>query len=124
MAGGTTIDGAENRPVLVAIADGWRDYVSGNPEGTPDPSPSGAEVTSINPATAVHGTGPDLTLNVIGTKFVKGVHEITFGGKTLPTTFVNGGKLTATVKPSQQAAAGTVQVRVSGAEAQKPFTFT
>jgi hypothetical protein len=123
MAGGTTIDGAQNRPLLVAIDNSYADYVSGNPGGTPDPSPGGAEITSLNPATAVHG-GADLTLNVIGTGFVKGFHEIVFNGGKENTTWVNGGKLTTTVKPSLVSQAIAVPVTVSGAEGSKTFTFT
>jgi IPT/TIG domain len=122
--GGSTIVGADNRPLLQAIGDAWRDFLSGNPEGTPDPSPGGAELTSINPTTAVHGTGADLTLHVIGTGFVQGFHQILWNGTPEPTTFVSATELTTIVKPSTASGASTVQVRVSGAEGQKPFTFT
>lgn len=118
-----TAVGAENRPLLQAIGDSWRDAVSGNPEGTPDPSPGGAELMSISPSGAVHG-GADLQFTAAGHDFVKGFHEIVFNGKTQATTFVDAATLRTTVKPSQVASAGTATVRVSGAEGQKTFTFT
>lgn len=121
--GGATINGAQNRPTLVAVANSWRDFVSGNPEGTPDPTPTGAELTAIAPTTAVHG-GANVTLTGTGTGFVKGVHEITFDGAALTTTYVSATSLTAQAPVAARATAGAVSVRVTGAEGVKTFTFT
>lgn len=121
MTGGTTIDGAQNRPLLIAVADEWRDFVSGNPEGTPDPSPGGAELLSIAPGTAVAGSAA-LTLTATGTAFVRGVHQVVWNGSPVATTFVSGTSLTAQVTPP--AVAGSVTVRVQGAEGSKTFTAT
>lgn len=119
-----TAVGAENRPLLVAIVNAYRDWRSGNPEGTPDPSPGGAELLSINPVTAVKG-GPDLTLHAIGQGFVKGYHVINFNGGDERTTWVSATELTTVVKPSLVTVAPfAAPVRVSGAEGQKTFNFT
>lgn len=123
MARDVTALGGDNRPLLQAIGDAWRDFVSGNPEGNPDPSPGGAELMSISPSGAVHG-GADIQMTAAGHDFVKGFHEITFNGTRQPTTFVDASTLRTTIKPSGVASAGTATVRVSGAEGQKTFTFT
>ena len=111
--------GGQNRPVLVALANGFRDFISGNPEGTPDPSPGGAELTGIAPTTAVHAVAT--TVTATGTGFVKGVHEIQVNGTKVSTTFVSATSLTASVNVP---AAGTATIRVSGAEGSKPLTVT
>lgn len=110
---------AKNRPILVALANAFRDFISGNPEGTPDPSPGGAELTSVAPTTVVHAVESVISAN--GTGFVKGVHEVQVNGTKVPTVFVSSSQIRGTVNIS---AAGTATIRVSGAEGSKPLTVT
>lgn len=110
---------ADNRPLLVALGDAYSDFISGNPEGNPDPSPGGAELTAIAPATVVHAAPTMITAT--GTGFVKSVHRITVNGAAQNTTFVSATSLTASVTV---AAAGTTTIRVSGAEGSKTLTAT
>jgi hypothetical protein len=81
-------------------------------------------VSSINPSTAVHSTGPDFTLHVLGSAFVQGFHKVIFNGAEKPTTWVSAGELTALIKPSGFVSAGNASVKASGAEGSASFTFT
>lgn len=125
-----TAVGAENRPLLVAVADSWRDSLSANPTGSPDPTPKGAEIAAIAPATGVHGTGGMITVHVTAVTagglngFVKGYHKISVNGQEVPTTFVSKTDLSTVLDSSKQATAATVPVTVAGAEGSKNFVWT
>ena len=70
-----------------------------------------AAVQAINPSTALVGSAA-LSLTVNGSGFISG-SNVLFNGTTLPTTFVNGTKLTATVPASSLGAAGDFPIAVS-----------
>jgi len=69
-----------------------------------------AAIQSINPSAAFVGSAP-LQLTVNGSGFVSG-SNVLFNGTALATTFVNGGKLTATVPAASLGAAGDFPVAV------------
>lgn len=69
-----------------------------------------ASIQSINPSGAFVGSAP-LSMTVIGGGFVSGSHVV-FNGAPLATTFVNGGKLEASVPAASLAAAGDFPVAV------------
>lgn len=77
-------------------------------------SPPANPVPFVNqplvPDVAVPG-GPGFTLTVNGAGFVSGA-TVSFNGAALPTTFVNSRQLTATMAPSNIAAAGTASITV------------
>lgn len=107
-----------------------------------NPAPSGGTSGSLqftvnNPQPAISGLlpvgtsagGDNFKLTVNGSDFVNGA-SILWNGTARPTTFVNGGQLTALISGSDIAASGTVQVavrnpapRVADAAA-KPFNIT
>ena len=69
------------------------------------------EITSLDPATATAGAAA-FTLTVEGAGFVDGA-AVRWNGAALPTTFVNGARLTAQVGAGQLAAAGKANVTVA-----------
>jgi hypothetical protein len=80
-------------------------------------------LTSLNPATAVHG-GADVTLHCLGSGFTA-TSVINFNGGNEATTFVNAGDITTLVKPSLVGQAIAVPVSVlNGVLASQPKTFT
>jgi hypothetical protein len=83
-------------------------------------------LASLNPATAVVG-GADLTMQCIGTNFVRG-SVILWNGATENTVYVNATTVTTIVKPSLASGAGTVPVQVRNPDGQitvvRNFTFT
>jgi predicted outer membrane repeat protein len=64
----------------------------------------------ISPASKLHGK-PSFTLIVFGSKFGTGA-KVRWNTSNRPTTFVNSGKLTATIYAADIATAGTASVRV------------
>lgn len=69
-------------------------------------------IAALNPATLAAG-GVDTTMHVTGSDFTAS-DVIMFNNVALPTTFVNSGDLTATVKPSQFSSGATPPVYVKG----------
>ena len=90
----------------------------------PNPVPS---LASLDPNSATHG-GAKFTLTVNGANFVSGAF-VQWNGANRSTTFVNSGKLTATIPASDIATAGTAQVKVKnpgpggGTSNALPFTI-
>jgi uncharacterized repeat protein (TIGR01451 family) len=68
-------------------------------------------VSSLSPQSALAGAST-FTLTVNGSNFVSG-STVKWNGTNLTTTFVNSTQLSATVQPSQVAAAGSADVTVS-----------
>jgi hypothetical protein len=92
----------------------------------PEPMMDRPGVASLAPNTAVHGTGPDLTMTVTGTDF-KPYSVIVFNGGDEVTTYISPTQLSTGVKPSLVGAAIAVPVQVrngSQISNSKPFTFT
>jgi len=89
----------------------------------PNPVPS---LTALSPSSATHG-GPSFTLTITGSNFVSGC-AAKWNGSGLKTTFVNSGKVTATVPASDIANAGTASVTVvnptPGGGTSNALTFT
>jgi trimeric autotransporter adhesin len=75
------------------------------------PDPYGTTITSLSPASGVAG-GPGFTLTVTGERFLQG-STVLWGPTPLPTTFVSGTQLTATVAASQVAIPGAAAITVS-----------
>lgn len=57
-------------------------------------------IATINPNTAVHLTGPDVTMVVTGTGFVAGITRIVWDGNDEPTTVTSPTTCSTLVKPS------------------------
>lgn len=76
----------------------------------PDPARPGAEVTGLSPST-VPAESPSLVLTVTGSGFTVG-EPVYWGLERLNTTYVDPGRLEASVPSYLLAAAGTVQVAV------------
>jgi pseudomonalisin len=82
-----------------------------------------AAITSLSPSTVIAGSGA-FTLTVNGTGFVSGA-TVLWGGTPLPTSFVSGTQLTATVAGNLIAAAGSALITVSSAGlVSSPATIT
>ncbi len=83
-----------------------------------------ATLTSLSPSSVLHG-GAGFTLTINGSGFASGA-VAHWGAKTLATTFVSAGKLTASVPSSDIATAAGVKVTVvnPGANASNALTFT
>jgi hypothetical protein len=84
-------------------------------------------LTSLNPATAVHGAAA-LTVHAIGTKFTAGC-KIVYGRTALPTTLVSATDLSASVTPGATAGTVPVVVRLTSSgysvdTPSKPFNVT
>ncbi len=75
-------------------------------------------VTTISPRSAPVGTGTR-TLTVDGSGFTRGA-VVQWNGEARPTTFVSGGRLTATIPSSDLAVAGGASVRVVNATFNAP----
>jgi hypothetical protein len=73
----------------------------------PNPVPT---ISSLSPSTAAAG-GPAFTLTVAGTQFVS-TSQILWNGSALPTTYVSGTSLTATVPAADLTTAGSAAVTV------------
>lgn len=80
-------------------------------------------ITSISPTSAIAG-GSAFTLTVNGSGFQSGA-AVHWNGNPLTTTFVNAGRMTASVPANLIANPGTAQITVlSGAVASNAVTFT
>ena len=81
-------------------------------------------LTSLSPNSATAG-GAVFTLTVNGSGFVSGT-TVQWNGSALPTTFVSGSQLTASVVATLIGSQGTASVTVqnSGGTASSPLTFT
>ena len=83
-------------------------------------------ISSLSPASVTAGSAA-FTLTVNGTNFISS-SVINWNGTALPTTFVNGLQLTASVSAAQVNTAGTVPVTVStptpGGGTTAPLSFT
>lgn len=73
-------------------------------------------ITTINPNTAVHLTGPDVTMVVTGTGFVAGITKITWDGTDEPTTVTSPTTCSTLVRPSTALSPKVAVVKVRNAE--------
>jgi hypothetical protein len=104
------------------IGDLLRAQAQANP---PEPLPQPV-LNSINPSSATIG-GPDLTMNVNGSKFVDG-SVIVFNNGDEPTTFESVSQLSTVIRPSTALVPGSYPVYVRNPDGQrtdmeKMFTF-
>ncbi len=84
---------------------------------------SGPHISNLSPSTAV-ASGPAFTLTVNGSGFQSGA-AVEWNGAGLATSFVNSGRLTASVPANLIASPGTDQVSVvSGGVTSNAVTFT
>ncbi len=80
--------------------------------------PAPVEIFSLTPASALAG-GPSLVLTVSGSGFVSG-SVVQWNGQALPTQYVSGTALTATVSAADIVTVGTASITVSNAAAGGP----
>ena len=95
------------------------------PPGFPaEPMMDRPGVSSLAPNTAVHGTGPDLTMTVTGTDF-KPYSIIVFNGGDEVTTYISSTQLSTGVKPSLVGLPIAVPVQVrNGSQLSNSVSFT
>jgi hypothetical protein len=73
-------------------------------------------IATINPNTAVHLTGPDVTMVVTGTGFSQGITKITWDGIDEPTTVISATQCSTLVRPSTALSPKVAVVKVRNGE--------
>jgi uncharacterized protein (TIGR03437 family) len=117
-------------PASFIASAGTASITVSNPNGaTSNPAtltikPAAPQILGLSPNSATAG-GPAFTLTVNGSGFLLG-STVQWNGSALPTSYVTGSQLTASIPASAIAAQGTASVTVvnSGSAASSPLSFT